>query len=312
MPLRRHSHSSVAALLATALSGCSGAPNPDTPAAASPDTPDSAELLGHIANPTVREASGLAASQYRDTQFWVLNDSGAPAALHAIDVNGADLGTTTISNIDNIDWEDLASFKLNGARYLLIADIGDNGAVRDYVSLHFVAEPQTPNAPEATAGRTIHFRYPNGPRDAEGIAVDTSTASVYLLSKRTVPAELYRLPLTFTDTAEPLVAEFLGPVATLPQPSRSDRALAHARQNWHWQPTGMDISADGRSLAILTYRAVYRFDRDEDQDWSAALGNVPTEQSLGLYFGAEAIAFSGDALVVTFEAQHPPLLRFAP
>lgn len=312
MPLRLDNCPATAALLATLLVGCSAEPDPGDPPAAPPDPPESAELIGRIANPAVREASGLAASRYRDDQFFVLNDSGAPAEVHAIAVDGADLGTVKISNIENIDWEDLASFKLNGARYLLIADIGDNGAQRDFVALHIVAEPRLPNQSETTAGRSIRFRYPDGPRDAEGIAVDASEGAVYVLTKRTLPAELYRVPLTFSDAAEPLVAEYLGPVTSLPEPSRTDRALAHARQNWHWQPTGMDIAADGRSIAILTYRAVYRFDRAENQDWVTALDNTPTEQSLGLYFGAEAIAFDDEALVVTFEAQHPPLLRFLP
>lgn len=293
--------------LAVAITACSPGGGIDLPAASAPSR---AEEIGNIASDSVREASGLAASAWTRERLWVVNDGGWPAALHAIGRDGADLGTTLVTNIENVDWEDLDSFELNGARYLLIADIGDNNAARDNVALHFVPEPGPAGATTTTATRTIRFRYPDGPRDAESIAVDRSEGAAYVLSKRTIPAELYRVPLTASPSAEPVVAEFLGTVASLPQPSREEVDEAPARNDWGWQPTAMDFSADGKSAVLLTYRAVYTYSRANGESWHDALQSRPKAQSLGLYFGAESVALRDSTILVTFEALNPPLLQF--
>ena len=104
----------------------------------------------------------------------------------------------------------------------------------------------------------------------------------------------------------------LGEVASIPQPGREDldRALMH--QDWHWQPTGMDISADGMSAVILTYRAIYLFRREAGQSWIAALQSNPASRSLGDVREAEAVSFaaSGLEIFVTVEQRHAPLYRF--
>jgi hypothetical protein len=292
--------------LAACGAACSSGKGPDSEA----ETTARAQQVGTIVSGELREASGIALSNYRNDQFWVLNDGGWPAAVHAAGADGADLGAT-LTDLENIDWEDLASFELNGARYLLIADVGDNGGARDEVALHFVPEPNPPGIATATASRTIRFRYPDGPRDAESIAVDAREGAAYILSKRTVPAELYRVPFAYAGTSsDPVIAEYLGPITSLPQPSQEDLQQAVARKDWGWQPTAMDFAADGKSAALLTYRAVYIYSRDKNQSWYDALQTPPVEQSLGLYFGAESIAFGKEAVFVTFEGPHPAILRF--
>ena len=293
--------------LVLAMTACSPGGGIEIPDAS---TPSQAAEIGSIASDSIREASGLAPSGWTDERLWVVNDGGWPSAIHAVGRDGADLGTTLVTNIDNVDWEDLGSFDLNGARYLLIADIGDNLATRDDVALHFVPEPGPAGAATTIATRTIRFRYPDGPRDAESIAVDAAEGAAYILSKRTIPAELYRVALTYTPAGEPVVAEYLGTVDSLPQPSREDVEQAPVKKDWGWQPTAMDFSADGKSAVLLTYRAVYTYPRADGESWYEALQSRPTEQSLGLYFGAESVALRGSNILVTFEALNPPLLQF--
>lgn len=273
-------------------------------------TPSRAEEIGKVASDAIREASGLAWSAWTPERLWVVNDGGWPAAIHAIARDGADLGTTLVTNIDNVDWEDLDSFELNGARYLLIADIGDNNAARDDVALHFVPEPGVAGTATTTATRSIRFRYPAGPRDAESVAVDAAEGAAYILSKRTMPAELYRVSLNYAPAGETVVAEYLGTVDSLPQPSRKEIEQAPAKKDWGWQPTAMDFSADGKSAVLLTYRAVYTYSRSKGETWHDALQSQPSAQSLGLYFGAESVALLDRDILVTFEALNPPLLQF--
>lgn len=83
----------------------------------------------------------MAGSNTRSDLLWVLNDGGSPAALHAVGLDGADLGRVLLPEIRNVDWEDLATFERDDRSWLLIADVGDNFAMRHHVTLYVVAEP---------------------------------------------------------------------------------------------------------------------------------------------------------------------------
>ena len=72
-----------------------------------------------------------------------------------------------------------------------------------------------------------------------------------------------------------LTAKWLGTITSLPQPSRQDVEFAPKTKDWHWQPVGMDISADNLAAVILTYRAVYYYQRQPGQDWLDALNTQP-------------------------------------
>jgi len=94
----------------------------------------------------------------------------------------------------NRDWEDLAAFTWRDRNWIVIGDIGDNAARRRAVRLHLLPEP----GPEDTTARpvaSLTLMYPDGPRDAEGLAVDATTGTLYVLSKRDRPNRLYQLPL---------------------------------------------------------------------------------------------------------------------
>ena len=72
----------------------------------------------------------------------------------------------------------------------------------------------------------------------------------------------------------------------------------------------MDISADGRAAVILSYRAVYYYERQPEEDWFDALNRKPRRVSIGNFRNAEAIAFANDkrSVIVTGENRHSLLL----
>ena len=268
------------------------------------------EKLGTLADPEIDEASGLAISRNEPGLLWLINDDGGPV-LHAAGLDGAARGRVRIANARNSDWEDLASFVLDGVAYLMVADTGDNDGDKDLVTLYVVEEPD-PSVEEVELAWRIDFRYPEGPRDAESIAVDVANARVLILSKRDIPAKLYEVPLR-PEQSGPVVATFLSGVATLPQPSRRDVELAPKTDVWYWQPTAMDLSEDGRTLTILTYGGIYEFSRGDDEDWPAALARQPGVVSTIRDREAESIAIErGEKTVlITREQRHAPLVRFA-
>ena len=269
-----------------------------------------ATQTGRMENTDIREASGLALSRRQDGLLWTINDGGSGPVLYALSIDGTERGTVQLANARNVDWEDMASFELDGTAWLLVADVGDNLGKREQVTLYIVAEPDL-STQDAVSSRQISFRYPDGPRDVEAVAVDANEQRVYLLSKRSIPARLYSLPLATADSArsEIVTATYLGTVASIPQPTQDDLDRALTAQNWHWQPTAMDFSADGSMAVILTYPAAYLYDRQNGESWLDALQRSPVRLALGSIKEAEAAVLGQESIFVTVEAKHAPIYR---
>ncbi len=262
-------------------------------------------LAGRLKTKALNEASGIVRSQRQDDVYWLVNDSGKPR-LYAIDSTGRNLGHVKVDGAKNVDWEDIASFTLDGKAYLLIADIGDNQAKRRDVTIYVVEEPE---AGQGEAEIAWSFDY-SGPRDAESLTVDIDNERILVLSKREIPAVLYEVPLRpRTDDRQEAIP--LGAVRSLPQPSRQDVEFAPATNKWFWQTTAMDISADRRAAVILTYSGVYYYRRSADSTWIEALQTRPAAISVGDFDKAESVAFSpdGKSVFVTFEGSNAILLR---
>ena len=141
--------------------------------------------ISKLANPTVTESSGLAASRIKEGVFWTHNDSGDSARLFAFNQKGEDLGIFPVYGTTAVDWEDMASFSIGKKHYLLIADVGDNNANRQFCTLYFIAEPQPlkakPTRPISLRVATrVDFRYEDGPCNCESVAVDPSDLRVGL------------------------------------------------------------------------------------------------------------------------------------
>jgi hypothetical protein len=132
-----------------------------------------------------------------------------------------------------------------------------------------------------------------------------------VLSKRTIPARLYSIPLTSDSVGENTLAtaNYLGTIDSLPQPTEDDLDQALARKSWHWQPTAMDFSPDGNSAVILTYRAVYLYQRQGGESWIDALQRSPVTYDLGDIKEAEAVSLGDGEVFVTVEASGAPIYR---
>lgn len=294
-------------LLACFIAACS---EPGDAPAREPGTRIVPVVIGKLEDPNIREASGLARSHREPNLLWTINDNGAQEWVHAISPRGLRLGEFNLKKSENRDWEDLASFMLDDTPYLLVADIGDNDARHKKSRFYVVEEPQVEKSGKARVAWRVDFRYPDGPRDAESIAVDLENERVLVLSKRDIPPVLYELPIREPKGEDTVTAKWLGTIRSLPPPSRQDVEFAPKTKDWHWQPVGMDISADNLAAVILTYRAVYYYTREPGQDWFDALNQRPKRVSIGNFQNAEAIAFANErrSVIVTGENRHSPLL----
>ena len=190
---------------------------------------------GSLADPTLDEVSGLAASHVNPGVLWVQEDSGNPNWITAIDASGEVLATVVLDDVDNVDWEDLAIGACPEGTCLWVADTGDNEGRRNDVRLLRFAEPVL----DVGTARVLHvvpevlpLRYPKGPQDAEALVVTQDGRAWLLTKRRDLRAEVYAV----TEGSDRLT--WSGEVATDGEGDAADDARA----------TGATVRADGRLL----------------------------------------------------------------
>ena len=279
--------------LCVALAACGG---DDAPAS---------RLSGLLLDGDLAETSGLAASRAHPGTLWLVEDGGNPALLHAVSRRGRRVASYTIEGVSNTDWEDLAAFEDAGKRFLLIADTGDNGGLRRTLLLHAIEEPsQLHDGGTLEPAWSIAFRWPDGPRDCEAVAVDAASQQVLLVSKKRRPPELFSVPLRpgkpGVQTARPLGR--LAGIAGRNQVDDTTRLLA--------QVSATDLSPDGRTLAVLTYGGLRLYRRSGDEGWTEATARFPLRRDVPWLHQPEAVAWSidGRGLYATGEFSPAPLV----
>jgi hypothetical protein len=302
------------------MQACTAAVFEDTEKKASqlikPANYQNATQIGYLANRELNEVSGLACSRLRSDVLWTINDSGSGPFIYAANTQGAHLGKVRVLDAQNQDWEDLASFRLRDTSYLLIADVGDNDEIRSDYFIYVTEEPAItekidPSGQSIAWQYRIRFKYEDGSRDCESVAVDLQGQRILLLSKRNVPPILYALPL-FTQSRNNIqVAKRLTAVTAIPQPTLQDVIEDPRFGYYRSQPTAMDVSPDGSTAVILTYKNAYRFQRTVGENWAQVFKEVPQLIRLPRLRQAEALCFAADGrtLFVTSEKIPAPLLR---
>lgn len=265
-----------------------------------------------LGNPEITELSGLAQSTRTPGVFWALNDSGDAARVFAFDRLGRSLGEAAVRPAFNLDWEDMASYATDDGHFLLMADVGDNDAIRPFVNLYIAPEPELmPATGSLTVSTELTVVYPDGARDCEGVAVDPEERAVYLLSKRDPLPRLYRVPLDATPVL-PTTAEYLGEITSLPLPNTGQLEPAGSITNV--SPTGFSISVDGRHALIVTLEHSYRYTRQAGQTWLDALNTTPEIVDVPDYAQIESGEFigSGPAFLIGSEGSPAPMFATSP
>ncbi len=242
----------------------------------------------------LKESSGLAASRLRPDVFWTHNDSGDEPRLYAFDDTGKHLGTCDVEGAKAHDWEDMASFNLDGNACLLVGDIGDNRGKRKTCELYLIEEV-APDEEKLVVRQTVRYRYDRGPQDCESIGFDTTTRQVLFVSKNyALQAQVYLLDWP-AETDEVQTARFIGKI-NVPG------------------ATAMDISPDGRRAIVLCYGNAYEFRRQPGETWQVAFAHKGREIKMPARRQGETLCFGADGrtLFLTSEKQPTPLFRVAP
>lgn len=242
----------------------------------------SSTKVGQTRDDRINECSGIAISRTTKNAMWMHNDSGDSPRLFLTGLNGDIKSQVTLKGIKALDWEDVCSFTLDDRNWVLVGDTGDNqknrAKRRAKARLHLFEEPTSTDAKiKVKVKRTIEFEYEDGPHDCEGIAVDTKTQTILLITKSLLPSgcQLYSLPLKPENKKKAIARK----IADLPIPVA----------------TAMDLSPDGLRLIVITPRVGFLITRTADEPWSTATGRAPTVVELPNAQQTEAVCFSSDA-----------------
>jgi hypothetical protein len=257
--------------------------------------------LCKLDNEDIDESSGLAAGRTNKGVLWTHNDSGDKARIYAVNHAGDGLATVKITGAGARDWEDMCSFVIGGKSFLMIGDIGDNSAVRGSCRLYVLPEPtldtkQRGKEMTVPVTMTINFKYADGAHNCESLAVDTTTKTIYLVSKRkALSCKVYALGLPARSPKKTLVAKT---VALL----------------WILPTTAMDISPDGLRAVVGTYGHAYEYIRRSDENWAVGFSRPPRVIKLLFRTQGESICFGPDGrtLYLTSEKLPAPLIQIPP
>jgi len=269
-------------------------------------------ITGSINRTELSEISGLAASTRRVNTLWAINDSGNEPKLFALKHTGESLGSFSVG-VDNLDWEDLASAWINGESYLLIAEIGDNFLKKDEHHIYVVPEPVLDDnaATPVMPVYTLRFRYPDGAHDAESMSY--AQGWVYILTKepqvngKRQASQVYRIPLDWTEQSKIRVAQKIAELAIPPRTIESSLIASLSNVDIS-QPTAFDIDAQNRHAYALTYRSVYRYKREPDEQWAQVLATPRKRVFTHSLSQAEALAVGTNGVVwFTSEKRPAPL-----
>jgi hypothetical protein len=264
-------------------------------------------VAGEVGEPALVETSGLAASRAHDGVLWAHNDSGDQPRVFALGEDGEALGAYAVDGAENVDWEDVAVGPgPDGASALYLGDIGQNGGLRDPVTVYRVPEPDA--APDGAGGtlagaEALALTYPSGSVDAEALLVDPVTGDLFVVTK-VIEGTSTILRAAADDLAPgaPIAMEEAGTV-TVTDPGEVDGATFPGTL-----VTGADISPDGSVVVLRTYKEVLAYARPEGATVAEALAGEPCAVPVPGEPQGEAVAVTGagDALVTISELGPTP------
>lgn len=223
----------------------------------------------------ISESSGLAVSLQYDDVMWTHNDSRNAADLFAVTRRGRLIRHYQVPGAVNNDWEDIS---LDDQGNLYIFDNTSRNVEQGYNEIYILPEPDPrKNEPIREVRKVrIHFPTSAGPFDCEAMFVWKGMA--YLITKPwdgSLP-QVYRA----SDLQLGGVMDFIGEIPV------------------YSMITGADISADGKRIALTSYRALLVFEGQDNPEHLLASPPLVAELNARQI---EAVAWRDDHILLTNE-----------
>lgn len=265
-------------------------------------------ITGHLQSREMDEVSGIAASGIHGGIYYVHNDSGDTSRFFAITPEGKIKSVVYYTGDSRIklgvhDCEDIAVGigPAKGKSYVYIGDIGDNDAVYPYITVYRAEEQKSWIGKDSilTAAATpIHFKYPDGPRDAETLMIDPVEKLLYIVSKRTDSVSVYTSPLNFKPNDTVVL-------------TRRCKLHFGGFRPFKWITAG-DISRDGQQILLKSYDKVYYWKRSNNEPVWKTMQKKPAELYYKPEKQGEAIGFTldGKGYYTTSEGVFAPVYYY--
>ncbi|HVV55672.1 MAG TPA: hypothetical protein VHC47_10125 [Mucilaginibacter sp.] len=248
------------------------------------------DVSGMLRNKQMDEISGIAASRIHPGIYYVHNDSGDTSRFFAITPKGNIKSVIYFKGdpkepLGVADCEDIAVGigPAAGKSYVYMGDIGDNHAVRKYITVYRMEEQKDWIGKDSIVKANavpVHFRYPDGPRDAETLMIDPIEKLMYIISKRTDSVAVYTSPLNYKAN-DTLVL------------TKRCKLFFNGFRPLKWITAG-DISGDGQQVLVKNYEKVYYWKRNGDEPIWKTLLRKPQELPYKFERQGEAIGFTPD------------------
>ena len=264
-------------------------------------------ITGTLQGKQLDEISGIAASGINNDTYYIHNDSGDTSRFFAIKPDGTVESTIYFKGdpkelLGVHDCEDIAvgPGPAKGKSYVYDGDIGDNNAVRKYITVYRIEEQtawMTNKIQQATAV-PIHFKYPDGPKDAETLMIDPIEKVIYIISKRKDTVGVYTSPLIYK------------PNDTLLLTKRCKLYFSGIRP-FKWITAG-DISKDGQQILVKNYVQVFYWQRENNEPIWKTLLRKPETLPYKMEKQGEAIGFTpdGKGYYTTSEGVYSPIYYY--
>jgi hypothetical protein len=259
----------------------------------------------HLYSKEMDETSGLVASAINPDIYYAHNDSGDTSRFFAITADGKlkstifFTGDVNIPKLGVVDCEDIAigPGPAKGKSYVYLGDIGDNRAVRKFITIYRMEEQKAWVKDSITHAEPVrlHLKYPDGPKDAESLTIDPIEKLLYIISKRGDSVGVYTSPLTYKAN-DTLNLTFRG------------KLFFKGLKPFKWI-TAADVTADGKQILVRNYEKVFYWKRAAKESIWQTLKRTPAELPYKQEKQGEAIAFTrdGTGYYTTSEGIYAPI-----
>ncbi|XP_060066345.1 uncharacterized protein LOC132546640 [Ylistrum balloti] len=258
--------------------------------------------LGHVND--LDETSGICASRVNPNILYGHNDKGDGPKLYAISSLTGELKTTIhVHDAHNYDWEDIACGPCdsNGGHCIYIGEIGDHSGDGAHNIIYKIREPSLKSSDDEVTvdvEAKISFRWVPQQQDCETLMVDPQR-NIYLISK--VDDGQGRVGVINSSAWDtPATTVYLTDLITLPLSTGST------------DPTGGDISPNGRDILIQTHHQVFYWQKADDISIKETLLQIPVGVPFHYNKHAEAVAWdmNGDGYYTVSEGHHENLYYY--
>lgn len=224
----------------------------------------------------------------KDGNLWAINDGGNTPQLHRLDSLGNITKSITITNGENLDWEDMTQDYFG---HFFIGDFGNNANERNILTIYKIENPIDIKGKD-TIAEIIKFKFsdkfdttPNDTiKNFDLEAFIYYEKALYLFTKnRTDPFDgitnVYKMGYYASNQSAKLISSF--------KTCESGKYLC-------WI-TSAALSPNKKTLALLSSNKMWVFKNWKNDDFFS--GDVK-EIPLGMVTQKEAIAFKNDSIVL--------------